>query len=165
MLDEKCDRKVIWVIGEYGNEGKSYFQENICEEYGYSKVCTMELSENSRNTFHILRQIYTCVTDIFLFNIPRGQYMDSENYKILESIKDGSAIAGKYNSKKLIFKNPNVFMGFFSNKAPNMIKLSKDWWKIFKISEDLDNLVEKAQGCGKSKDNGFLALMDEDSEY
>ena len=32
-LDEKCDRKVIWVIGEKGNEGKSFFQENICEEY------------------------------------------------------------------------------------------------------------------------------------
>ena len=137
-------------------------QENICEEYGYSKVCTMELSENSRNTFHILRQIYTSVTDIFLFNIPRGQYMDSENYKILESIKDGSAIAGKYNSKKLIFKKPNVLI-VFSNKAPNMNKLSKDRWKIFKISKDLDNLVENGQGCGKSKVNSFLASVDEDS--
>ena len=31
-LDEKCDRKVIWVIGE---KGKSCFQENICEENGF----------------------------------------------------------------------------------------------------------------------------------
>ena len=28
-MNEKCDRKVIWVIGENGNEGKSYFQEII----------------------------------------------------------------------------------------------------------------------------------------
>ena len=55
---------------------------------------------NPRNTFHILRQHYTQQTDNFLFNLPRGQCMDSENYKILESIKDGSATAGKYNSKK-----------------------------------------------------------------
>ena len=90
--------------------------------------------------------------------------MDSENYKILESIKDGSAIAGKYNSKKLIFKKPNVLI-VFSNNAPNMSKLSKDRWKIFKISKDLDNLVENGQGCGKNKENDFLASMDDDSVY
>ena len=58
-LNEKCDRKVIWVIGEQGNEGKSYFQENIREEYRYARVCTMELSENPRNNLHVLRQRYT----------------------------------------------------------------------------------------------------------
>ena len=135
-LDEKCDRGVIWVIGEKGNEGKSYFQENIHEEYGYARLCTMELSENSRNTFHILRQLYTHDTDIFLLNIPRGQYMDSGNYKIVESIKDGSAIAGNYNSKKLVFKKPNILI-VFSNLMPNRNKLSPDRWKIFKISKDL----------------------------
>ena len=25
-LDKQCDRKVIWVIGKRGNEGKSFFQ-------------------------------------------------------------------------------------------------------------------------------------------
>ena len=52
----------------------------------------MGLCENKRNTFQILRQIYTSVTDIFLFNIPCNQYLDTEKYKILESIKDGSAV-------------------------------------------------------------------------
>ena len=54
-----------------GNEGKSYFQEKICEEYGYSKVCTMLLTENKRNTFHELSWLYTRKTDIFLFDIPQ----------------------------------------------------------------------------------------------
>merc|ERR1711954_211687 len=53
-LDKPCDRRVIWVIGKGGNEGKSFFQVNIREEFGYSRVYTLELSENSRNTFHIL---------------------------------------------------------------------------------------------------------------
>ena len=26
---KKCDRKVIWVIGEKGNEEKSFFQQKI----------------------------------------------------------------------------------------------------------------------------------------
>ena len=34
-LDDKCDRKVIWVIGEKGNEGKTFFQEKIHEEYKF----------------------------------------------------------------------------------------------------------------------------------
>merc|ERR1711954_342530 len=38
-LDKPCDRKVIWVVGNDGNEGKSFFQENIREEFGYSRVC------------------------------------------------------------------------------------------------------------------------------
>ena len=38
-LDDKCDRKIFWIIGRNGNEGKSFFQENIREEFGYAIVC------------------------------------------------------------------------------------------------------------------------------
>ena len=50
-LDKPCDRRVIWVVGKEGNEGKSFFQKNIREEFGYSRVSTLALSENPRNTF------------------------------------------------------------------------------------------------------------------
>ena len=110
----------------------------------------MELSENSRNRFHILRQLYTHDTDIFFFNLPRGQYMDSGNYKILESIKDGSAIAGKNNSKNLFFLIPNIHI-VFSKWAPNKSKLSLDRWKIFKISNDLEHLEEIGKLLGTEK--------------
>ena len=46
-LDKPCDRKVIWVVGKEGNEGKTLFQANIREDFGNSRVCTLELSENS----------------------------------------------------------------------------------------------------------------------
>ena len=62
-LDKPCDRKVIWVVGKEGNEGKSFFQANIREEFGYSRVCTLELSENSRNSFHIMGKICSTNTD------------------------------------------------------------------------------------------------------
>ena len=35
-LDKLCDRKVIRVVGKEGNEGKSFFQANIRQEFGYS---------------------------------------------------------------------------------------------------------------------------------
>ena len=134
-LDKPCDRKVIWVVGKEGNEGKSFFQANIREEFGYSRVCTLELSENSRNTFHILGKLCSKHTDIFLFNVPRRGFLEVEGYRILESIKDGVAIDGKYNSQKLNFKQPNVLM-VFSNREPDQNKLSKDRWVILKISKD-----------------------------
>ena len=95
----------------------------------------MELCENSRNTIHIMRQMCTRITDIFLFDILWAQKMDFNKYKILEHIKDGS----KYDGKKLIFKKPNVVI-VFSTKAPDMSKLSKDRWLILKISDDHEKL-------------------------
>ena len=55
-LDKPCDRKVIWVVGKRGNEGKSFFQSDLHEKFGYSKVSALQLGENSRNTFHIFGQ-------------------------------------------------------------------------------------------------------------
>merc|ERR1712112_377639 len=81
-LDKPCDRKVIWVVGNDGNEGKSFFQENIREEFWYSRVCTLELSENPRNTFHILGKLCSTNTDIFLFNVARAEFLDLGQYKI-----------------------------------------------------------------------------------
>ena len=120
-LDKPCDRKVIWVVGKEGNEGKSFFQANIREEFGYSRVCTLELSENSRNTFHILGKLCSKHTDIFLFNVARGEFLDLGQYKILESIKDGVAVDGKYNSQKLNFKKPNVLIFF---QTGNLTKIN-----------------------------------------
>ena len=157
-LNKPCDRRVIWIVGKRGNEGKSFFQANIREEFGYSRVCSLELSENSRNTFHILGKICSTNTDIFLFNLPRGEYLGTEQYKILESIKDGAAVDGKYNSQKLYFKKPNVLI-VFANDEPKRAKLSMDRWVILKISNDLTELVDivggnlsknkgKSVGCG-----------------
>ena len=167
-MDKPCDRKVIWVVGKEGNEGKSFFQVNIKEEFGYSRVCKLELSENSRNTFHIMGKICSTNTDIFLFNVARGVYLDQEQYKILESIKDGEAVDGKYNSQKLYFKKPNVLI-VFSSKEPNLNTFSKDRWTILKISNDLTELTDIGGGNlskkkGKRLDSGCDELDDEESD-
>ena len=140
-LDKPCDRKIIWVVGKEGNEGKSFFQANIKEEFGYSRVCKLTLSENSRNTFHIIGKHCSKLTDIFLFNVGRGVRLDTEQYDILENIKDGEALDGKYMGRQLNFKQPNVLM-VFSNSEPEKYKLSKDRWVILKISKDLTELTD-----------------------
>ena len=55
----------------------------------------MDMCENSRNTLNVMRQMCTRQLDIFLFDVPRDQYLDTENYNIFERIKNGAAMAGK----------------------------------------------------------------------
>ena len=133
-----CNMKVIWVVGARGNEGKSFFQWNIHEEFGYSKVSALQLGKQSRNTFHILGKLYSTNNDIFLFNVERGEYLSTNQYKLLESIKDGTAMNG---DQVLNLKKPNIFI-VFTNREPDREKLFEDRWIILKISEDLTCLKE-----------------------
>ena len=86
-----------------------------------------------------------------------------KNSKILQSIKDGSAIAGKYDFKKVIFKKPNVLIVFFQTKHLIWISYQKIGGKYSKYQKILK--IEIRQWCGKIKENGFLASMDEDYVY
>ena len=141
-LNKPAEREIIWVIGTKGNEGKSFFQEKVCEEFGYDKVCNMEISDSPKNIFYILKKC-SSTANIFLFNLPRATTLERDNYKILENIKDGSAIAGKYQSCKVRFRKPNIVI-VFSNYGPETDALSEDRWNIFKISKDLNSLESLA---------------------
>ena len=141
-LNKPTEREIIWIIGTKGNEGKSFFQERVCDEFGHDKVCNMEISDSPKNIFYILKKC-SSTANIFLFNLPRATILERDNYKILENIKDGSAIAGKYQSCKVRFKKPNIVI-VFSNYGPEIDALSQDRWNIFKISEDLSSLENLA---------------------
>ena len=65
--------------------------------------------------------------------------MDYNKYRILESIKDGFAISGKYNAKKQVFKKPKIVI-VFANEYPRAAELTKDRWLILKISDDHEKL-------------------------
>ena len=45
-----------------------------------------------------------------------------------------------------MFKEKNIVI-VFSNKYPTKSHLSKDRWRIFEISKDLEDIVEKATKC------------------
>ena len=77
-LDKACNREIIWVVGIEGNEGKSFFQRNVNEEFGYSRVIALNLGESARNTFHILGKINSSNTNIFLFHVARGEFLTNE---------------------------------------------------------------------------------------
>ena len=128
------ERTVFWIIGSKGNEGKSWFQGYLETFYGYSRVVRLELSNTSPNILHALSKRPLSTTDIFLFNDTRATSSLSQNYSILENIKDGSAISSKYNSEIIRFKTPNSVI-VFSNNQPDKQRLSADRWRVFSIDK------------------------------
>ena len=71
-----------------------------------------------------------------MFNEGRSSLEDVRPcYPVLEAIKDGKTINGKYQSEVLRFKTPNIVI-VFSNDDPDVMQLSRDRWQIFNITED-----------------------------
>jgi hypothetical protein len=135
-VDSPTSRRIIWVVGKKGNEGKTFFQNQIEEQYGCHRVCAMSLTESPRNLLHYMRSCVDITTDIFLFNIPKSAEMDQEKMGLLEHMKDGKAMAGKYTTKRMRFKTPNVIM-VFSNNYPDTSDFSEDRWNIFRINKEM----------------------------
>ena len=134
MIMIPSERTVFWIIGSKGNEGKSWFQGYLETFYGYARVVRLELSNTSPNILHALSKRPLSTTDIFLFNDTRATSSLSQNYSILENIKDGSAISTKYNSEIIRFKTPNSVI-VFTNNQPDKQRLSADRWRVYSINK------------------------------
>ena len=82
-------------------------------------------------------------TDIFLFDVGKAKTEDDMNYELIERVKNGRTLAGKFDPKELKFHTPNIII-VFSNEMPDVDQLSKDRWKIFQIrDEELLDATEK----------------------
>ena len=142
------EREIIWVQGMRGNEGKSWFQEYLAAFYGHARVVQLDLKMKSSNVLHALTKQPLSSIDMFLFNEPRAKNHEACNYSILESIKDGIAVASKYNNDVVHFKVPNIVV-VFSNARPTMKQLSRDRWCVLRIRKgglnDITNSLWKSQ--------------------
>ena len=65
------DRKIIWVIGREGNEGKSWFQSYIQSLYGSNRAARFDITNKTADLLHIMSRCALETTDIFLFNHQR----------------------------------------------------------------------------------------------
>ena len=138
---EPHDREIMWVVGKDGNEGKNWFQKYVKSVYGSRKVVSgINIKNNSSNIFQALRKCSIVTVDIFLCNVGKSKYkFDPINYDALESIKDGEALACKYNSQHLKIRVPSVVM-VFSNSPPDVKELAKVRFRVFNIN---NNQLEK----------------------
>ena len=136
LFEVPTERDVIWICGHRGNEGKSWFQSYIQGLYGFNRVVRLDLRIKHGNLCNVLKKRSLSSVDIFLFNDSRSVSGGDYNlYRILEDIKDGQATASKYDNDNIYFKTPNTVV-IFSNQIPEMRRLSKDRWIIFKITKN-----------------------------
>ena len=143
IIATPTEREVIWVQGIKGNEGKSWFQDYLTSFYGHARVVRLDLKMKTANVLHVLTKRPLSSTNIFLFNEPRAINNEICNYSILESIKDGIAVASKYNGDFIQFKVPNVVVAF-SNTQPKMKQLSRDRWRVLRITKNgLNDITDR----------------------
>ena len=142
-FESSNERQVIWIRGNNGNEGKSWFQKYVQSFFGYHRVFRSDLRIKHVNICNVLKKRTLGTIDIFLFNDSRFVSGEELNlYRILEDIKDGQATTSKYDNDDIRFKTPNTVM-IFSNHYPDLKKLSRDHWILLHPNRDeLKNVLD-----------------------
>ena len=152
--EELNDRKIIWIKGAQGNEGKSWFQSYIQSLFGSHRVVRFDITNKTSDLLHIMSR---CPLE------SHQRYLQSDDccYSLLEMIKDGYASAPKFHGSLLRIKTPNLVI-VFSNRNPHM--LSKDRWKVYIINSDNESLQsaenEIWQKQTKPQATGFTEIYD-----
>ena len=141
-LMKPSERKIIWVKGETGGEGKTWFQNYIVHHYGIDRVFQSPINKNSESIFHALSKRTLELVDVFVFNIPRSFKTLDMPYTLFEDIKDGEAISTKYYGKTLKFKTPNILI-VFSNRIASWANMTKDRWVKINLVKEGDEFVTK----------------------
>ena len=149
LFDSPTERQVIWITDILGGKGKTFFQKYVVGYYGQSRVARLDLRVKHANACNVLKKLPLATIDIFLFNDVRSQYGEDLNlYRLLEDIKDGQATTSKYDNDNIRFKTPNIVM-IFSNKYPNLKKLTNDRWLV--LHPNNDGLKDFTAGLRKKK--------------
>ena len=150
LFDSPTERQVIWITDILGGKGKTFFQKYVVGYYGQSRVARLDLRVKHANACNVLKKLPLATIDIFLFNDVRSQYGEDLNlYRLLEDIKDGQATTSKYDNDNIRFKTPNIVM-IFSNKYPNLKKLTNDRWLV--LHPNNDGLKDFTAGLRKKKE-------------
>ena len=164
FFDSPTERQVIWITDIIGGKGKTFFQKYVVGYFGRSRVATLDLRVKHANACNVLKKLPLATIDIFLFNDVRSQSGEDLNlYRLLEDIKDGQATTSKYDNDNIQFKTPNTVM-IFSNKYPNLKKLTKDRWLV--LHPNNDGLKDFTAGLRKKKEqNGEVLINHMEQEY
>ena len=145
LIEQPTYRKVIWIVGQKGAEGKTFLQNYIKYYYRDRRVIGTDIATNANNLAHFLTKFPLECKDIFLFNHPCST-TETVAYDMLEGIKDGYTVSAKYDTQGLVFKTRNTVI-VFSNGYPRTEALKKDHLRVYEIiDEDLcDKTVSLTQ--------------------
>lgn len=121
ILPLQDNRKILWVIDEKGNTGKTFLANYLMANYNafYSR------GGKGVDIAHAYDY-----QDYVIFDYPR-EHEEFVNYSIIEQFKDGRIWSPKFDSELKITRSPKVIC--FSNFNPDQSKMSKDRWVIKRV--------------------------------
>lgn len=123
ILQTEPDFRSIHVYVDYeGHKGKT----SICRYLSRNNRINWIKTGTVDGSKHILMESKNC-RDI-AFDLPRGALPP---YQLIEELKDGLLYSTKYEGGKKEIAIPHIII--FTNKYPNIDKLSKDRWIIKEI--------------------------------
>ena len=119
-------REVLWITDALGNRGKSYLCKYLCILYGFQYFDGMVVA---RDAVPLIND------DVkgFCFDVNRAS-LPKFDYGLLENLKTGMCVSGKYRGKMRKFEPLPVVV--FSNGFPNVEMLSLDRWNIITLGEN-----------------------------
>jgi len=127
-LESPADRrKVIFVVDEVGNCGKSWFAHYYASVIGES--CQVMLPGRKADMAYALRP---CLKILFL-DAPRSKQGEFIQYDFLEDLKNGYVFSTKYESRVRTYEPMHVVVNM--NEMPDRSKLSEDRYDIMRIRQ------------------------------
>jgi hypothetical protein len=125
-LEEPADRrKIIFIVDETGNSGKSWFAHWFCNKIG--EACQVMLPGKKADMAYALKPGLKC---LFL-DAPRSKQGEFIQYDFLEDLKNGYVFSTKYESRIKSYEPMHVVVNM--NEAPDREKLSADRYDVINL--------------------------------
>lgn len=126
MLEQPADdRKVIFVVDENGNSGKSWLTRYLYSE----RDDVQRLGVGKRDD---LAYAIDETKSIFMFDVPRGG-MEFLQYSVLEMVKDRMVFSPKYASCLKILRT-NTHVVVLCNEEPDRNRMTSDRYVVMNIN-------------------------------
>lgn len=127
---EADERTIYWIYEGKGNTGKSSLCKYLCVHHGAVLIS----GKGSDIKFGIVKYFERNgrYPELILADIPRSR-AEFISYTALEEVKNGCFFSGKYESDMCVFNAPRLIC--FSNSRPDVEKMSKDRWQIWRITD------------------------------
>lgn len=133
MIQQRNHRDIYIICDPKGNKGKSYFCLIMRDSFGAIVLRPQKVTD--------VRYLYNG-EEIVLFDMPRNGDYEFYINGVVEEIKDGYVVSGKYEGKIIRQKNP-VFVGIFTNSRYGdeiAKKFSADRIVLLYFKSDIDNV-------------------------
>jgi len=120
-------RKIYWFYETAGNVGKTWMASYLRVTRG---AVVLQIAKKADLAHIISKNIST----IYIFDLARTSEDGSVNvaYEMMEHLKNGYILSGKYDSKSFSLAPPHVLV--FANYPPDRSKLSADRWDVTNIN-------------------------------